>query len=268
METPELPPGIRELPVVAGDLALDFANTVDDPLGPERHDHLSDYRALLWWSLRVGILTETDADRLLTRSAPRRAAAVVRRAHQLREAINRAARQLADGAALTNGKSRASDTAVGDVRASGAAMRGAHASEAAGAAGGGGADAAGGTAGRAAPAGGAARAEGVVGGGVLSGWDELRGFVGVAVGRSELVGLRPVWRFEVLESPLWPVALAGYELLTGPRAGRIKRCAGCPWLFLDQSKNGSRRWCSMEICGTNEKMRLYVSRRAARRTQN
>ncbi|MEV0289202.1 CGNR zinc finger domain-containing protein [Kribbella sp. NPDC050820] len=81
----------------------------------------------------------------------------------------------------------------------------------------------------------------------------------------EQVGLEPAWRFERLESP---VAYAAYGLLTGPRAARIKRCAGCPWLFLDQSKNDSRRWCSMEICGTSEKVRLYVSRRAARRARS
>jgi predicted RNA-binding Zn ribbon-like protein len=74
------------------------------------------------------------------------------------------------------------------------------------------------------------------------------------------------WEFEELESPLWPVAHAAYDLLTGPQVHRLKRCAGCPWLFLDQSKNGSRRWCSMEICGTSEKIRRYVSRRAERRT--
>lgn len=206
METPELPPGIRELPVVGGDLALDFANTVDDPLGPERHDHIADYYTLLWWSVRVGVLTEQDAERLLRRAEPRRAASVVRRAHQLRTAINLAAGAVAGGSAIA------------------------------------------GTDG-------------------LPGWDELRGTAGQAVQESELVRLRPVWAFETLESPLWPVASAAYELLTDPRARRIKRCAGCPWLFLDQSKNGSRRWCSMEICGTNEKMRRYVSKRAARRAQ-
>lgn len=94
----------------------------------------------------------------------------------------------------------------------------------------------------------------------------MRGVAGEALGECELVQLRPVWGFEAVESPLWPVGLAAYELLTGPRARRIKRCAGCPWLFLDQSKNGSRRWCSMDICGTDEKMRRYVARRAARRT--
>ena len=33
----------RELPIVGGNLALDFANTVDDPDGPERHDHAGTY---------------------------------------------------------------------------------------------------------------------------------------------------------------------------------------------------------------------------------
>jgi predicted RNA-binding Zn ribbon-like protein len=37
-------------------------------------------------------------------------------------------------------------------------------------------------------------------------------------------------------------------------------------LFLDHSKNGRRRWCSMEDCGTHEKIRRYVTRRAERHT--
>jgi predicted RNA-binding Zn ribbon-like protein len=54
--------------------------------------------------------------------------------------------------------------------------------------------------------------------------------------------------------------------LTGPELQRLKRCAGRRWLFLDHSKNGRRRWCSMEVCGTYEKIRRYVTRRAQRRT--
>jgi predicted RNA-binding Zn ribbon-like protein len=68
-----------------------------------------------------------------------------------------------------------------------------------------------------------------------------------------------------LELPLWPVAEAAYRLLVGQEIQRLKRCAGCPWLFVDRSKNHSRRWCSMEICGTDEKMRRYVTKRADRR---
>ena len=63
------------------------------------------------------------------------------------------------------------------------------------------------------------------------------------------------------------MADAAYRLLTGPEVRRLKRCVACPWLFLDRSRNGSRRWCSMEICGTDEKIRRYVTRRAARRGQ-
>jgi predicted RNA-binding Zn ribbon-like protein len=48
-------------------------------------------------------------------------------------------------------------------------------------------------------------------------------------------------------------------LLTGPELGRVKQCPGplgdCGWLFLDTSKNRSRRWCSMEGCGSEAKMR-------------
>jgi predicted RNA-binding Zn ribbon-like protein len=63
---------------------------------------------------------------------------------------------------------------------------------------------------------------------------------------------------------LWPVAAAAHRLLTATELSRLKRCVGCPWLFLDRSKNGSRRWCSMEFCGTEEKMRRYVRKRRAR----
>jgi predicted RNA-binding Zn ribbon-like protein len=65
--------------------------------------------------------------------------------------------------------------------------------------------------------------------------------------------------------PLWPVVHAAVGLLASGDLRRIKRCAGCRWLFYDESKNRSRRWCSMEECGTHEKMRRYVARRAARR---
>jgi predicted RNA-binding Zn ribbon-like protein len=101
------------------------------------------------------------------------------------------------------------------------------------------------------------------------GWDQLRPFVTSALKKSGLAfadsGLTLAWDSTDLESPLWPVAEAAYRLLTGSELQRLKRCAGCPWLFLDQSKNASRRWCSMEDCGTHEKIRRYVTRRAERR---
>jgi predicted RNA-binding Zn ribbon-like protein len=71
-----------------------------------------------------------------------------------------------------------------------------------------------------------------------------------------------------LARPLWPVVHAAATLLMGGRMERAKRCAGCAWWFLDETRNGSRRWCRMEDCGTDEKIRRYVSRRAARRASD
>jgi predicted RNA-binding Zn ribbon-like protein len=68
-----------------------------------------------------------------------------------------------------------------------------------------------------------------------------------------------------LAGMFWPVAHSATELLTSGPLGRVKGCAGCNWLFVDESKNKSRRWCSMEECGTHAKMRRYVARRAAKR---
>jgi predicted RNA-binding Zn ribbon-like protein len=74
---------------------------------------------------------------------------------------------------------------------------------------------------------------------------------------------------ETLERIGWLITQSAVDLLTSPRVGRVKMCAspdGCGWLFLDTSKNGSRRWCSMEVCGSRAKMRrLYARRRQAAR---
>jgi predicted RNA-binding Zn ribbon-like protein len=70
------------------------------------------------------------------------------------------------------------------------------------------------------------------------------------------------WEGEHLERPLWPLAVAALDLLRSGPLDRLKACEGCPWLFLDSSRNRSRRWCTMEDCGTHSKMRRYRARRA------
>lgn len=66
----------------------------------------------------------------------------------------------------------------------------------------------------------------------------------------------------VLERPTWPIARAAAELLTSRRLARLRECASetCGWLFLDQSKNRSRRWCDMRGCGNRTKIRRYRAR--------
>jgi predicted RNA-binding Zn ribbon-like protein len=66
----------------------------------------------------------------------------------------------------------------------------------------------------------------------------------------------------------WPVAVSAVRLLTGGPLDRVKACAatdGCLGLFLDTSKNRSRRWCTMEGCGVDAKIQRQASRRQAAR---
>jgi predicted RNA-binding Zn ribbon-like protein len=66
-----------------------------------------------------------------------------------------------------------------------------------------------------------------------------------------------------LDRMLWPIARSAADLLTSRDLGKVRECAreGCDWLFVDSSKNHSRRWCSMDMCGSRVKMRRYYRRR-------
>lgn len=65
---------------------------------------------------------------------------------------------------------------------------------------------------------------------------------------------------------LAPILRAAFDLLTQGAPGRVRQCASsyCDWLFLDVSKNGSRRWCRMSVCGNREKGRRHHARAAGR----
>jgi predicted RNA-binding Zn ribbon-like protein len=72
------------------------------------------------------------------------------------------------------------------------------------------------------------------------------------------------WRtFDDLDRPLWPVAVSAVNLAASEDAERVKECAtpNCNWLFLDVSKNRSRRWCEMKECGNREKARRHYQRK-------
>jgi predicted RNA-binding Zn ribbon-like protein len=69
---------------------------------------------------------------------------------------------------------------------------------------------------------------------------------------------------ESLDTLLWSITHAAVELLCSSAVQRIKECPGaddCGWLFFDESKNRSRRWCSMEGCGSRVKMRHQYARK-------
>ena len=72
---------------------------------------------------------------------------------------------------------------------------------------------------------------------------------------------RTAWKAdESLDALLRPIVDSAGELLLSEELGHVKECPGCGWLFLDTSKNQSRRWCSMNTCGARDKMRRYHKR--------
>jgi len=78
----------------------------------------------------------------------------------------------------------------------------------------------------------------------------------------------PVWRSQVASSgdtrPVAfeaAVAASALSLLDSSVRPRIRICANCRWLFIDRSRNGSRRWCDMTVCGNRQKARRHYQRR-------
>lgn len=62
-----------------------------------------------------------------------------------------------------------------------------------------------------------------------------------------------------LERIRWEVARAAGRLVVSPRLARVRACAAadCAWWFVDDTKNRSRRWCDMKLCGNREKLRRF-----------
>ncbi len=196
----------RPLLIVGGNLALDLANTVDEPGLPTEFDHLRDPATALAWAEQVGLVSRSQRGALARycEEAPDRAVVELRRLRRLRRAVEEVFGAIAD------------QTVVPE------------------------------------PA-----------------WRTLRRAAGEAVADAglDLSGdrVRPTWQQDTLHALGQPLAYAAVDLLTSGPLDRVKRCPACPWLFLDQSKNGSRRWCTMEDCGKAVKMRRYVAKRAAAR---
>ncbi len=72
------------------------------------------------------------------------------------------------------------------------------------------------------------------------------------------------WRAQgaPIEAVLGPISLSAMTTLLQADLTRIKQCQGekCGWLFLDTTKNKSRRWCEMEVCGNRAKQKRLAGR--------
>jgi predicted RNA-binding Zn ribbon-like protein len=190
---------------IAGAWCLDFANTVEPRYEPAPvSDYVPDYRALISWSVRAGLLTSNSARPLRQHAADPAAAAAHDQAIRLREATYRVFH------AIATGRKPAGDdlTSLRDSYADAVT----HA---------------------------------------LARWDD---------------NLRWTWPADDLNRLHHLLAEDAVRLLESPQVHRVKVCRPtCGWLFLDLTRNASRRWCATSTCGLREKIRRQSVRRAAAR---
>ncbi|HEY1934123.1 MAG TPA: ABATE domain-containing protein [Acetobacteraceae bacterium] len=84
--------------------------------------------------------------------------------------------------------------------------------------------------------------------------------------RLETTGTAYAWRTPPLRAEhadlLAPVLWSAADLLLRAREHRIRRCANpeCLWIFLDESRMGTRRWCDMNACGNRAKARRHYEK--------
>jgi predicted RNA-binding Zn ribbon-like protein len=193
------------LTLVAGGLALDFANT-SSGRGSEQHlDHLRDARNVVSWALHAGLLSDEAAARLTERIIANDPAfaSFLPDALSLREAVYRIAVAIAHRRTPDQ-----ADLAFLSARCAAALAKG-----------------------------------------TLEMGDE---------------GAR--WRWPSAEATpetvLGPIALSAVGLLRESDPKRIKQCPGehCGWVFFDMTKNASRRWCEMKVCGNRTKAKTHYRR--------
>jgi predicted RNA-binding Zn ribbon-like protein len=98
--------------------------------------------------------------------------------------------------------------------------------------------------------------------------------LGAAMSRSQVApgadGFEWGWPEEEpdLDELIWPVVRSAANLLTADTLDRVRQCAddrGCGYLFVDTSRNRSRRWCSMESCGNRAKAQRHYERHKQQR---
>ena len=83
----------------------------------------------------------------------------------------------------------------------------------------------------------------------------------VEVGRKEVATSFIVSEKTILKEPLYILVKNAFDILSTQSFDRIKECPTCRWLFLDTTKNGKRRWCNMQVCGSNDKARRSYHRK-------
>jgi predicted RNA-binding Zn ribbon-like protein len=204
----DIPRADHDFEFVGGSIALDFANTLGGMHTAPTHEHLIEYADLVAFGRSAGTISPSQGRRLIDEAErqPARAAALLRRATLLREAIWRVFDVFAK-----SGRADAADLATIQEEELAALKRARFAQS---------------------------------GSDVAYQWSE------------ELT----------LDRPLWDIAHAAGELLRSKvDLARVRECgsATCEWLFIDKSRNHTRRWRDMNDCGNVAKVRRYRARQSA-----
>src|SRR5687768_2896717 len=203
-----IPRADHDFEFVGGSVALDFANTLGGMHTAPTHEHLIEYSDLVEFCRSAGTVSVSQARRLIEEAnrQPSKAAAVLRRAISLREAIWRVFDAFAK-----NGRAEPTDLATIHEEEL-AALRHARFQQSAS--------------------------------DVDYAWtDDL-----------------------LLDRPLWAIAHSAAELRRSKEdLARVRECGSetCEWLFIDRSRNHTRRWCDMNDCGNAAKVRRFRQRQRA-----
>lgn len=87
---------------------------------------------------------------------------------------------------------------------------------------------------------------------------QFNSYIGEAYANIEIAWLAGAGKLQfnapALEQVYWWLVKSAVELYTSGKPAQVKECPACGWLFLDKSRNGSRKWCSMSTCGDVDKV--------------
>ncbi|MDH4219612.1 MAG: ABATE domain-containing protein [Candidatus Aminicenantes bacterium] len=197
---------VEDIDLIGGKLCLDFSNTADWHARENPQENLNTYNDLVRWSLRAGILSEGDVQKLIRRAKrkPSESEKVLRRAIELREAIYRIFSSVAAGSLP-----KKEDLSV------------------------------------------------------------LSRNLSKTMAQSRIIPVKNGFLWDTkgdkdaLDWILNPIVRSAADLLASDELNRVKQCAddrGCGLLFLDSSRNRSRRWCDMKDCGNRAKARRFYKR--------
>jgi len=91
----------------------------------------------------------------------------------------------------------------------------------------------------------------------------IRDLAANALQAAEVSGVPATFKFTGIDKIVGAIAWSAFDLFRGDELSRLKQCPpdDCQWLFIDRTKNGSRRWCEMATCGNRAKKQVHRTRR-------